>query len=458
VYSIFLFLQSGHLASPVFLQALKPVSCAHADVAEYFGIYRLAPTLIEPHNISGASSAREGGFKGGDFKGVLAAAGFNHSVLVTVAGTLWTWGDGCSGRLGLGDRDQRLKPVLVGGHETFGSHVVTAACGSAHTLAVTKEGSLWAWGYGAGGRLGSKDNKSRLVPTRVKAQHFGNARVCQISAGSVHSTAMTEDGGLWTFGPAQVYAGAFKNVQVPTGLGHEDMLEKLVPTRLQVQGVAFGRCQRLAPERALAFAMTSHPRLGSECGCWLRCELVRRIVLHASSWPQGPAAKHDGVLRLIGGARLLTLLHHQHNQEQERQVGKVQGFCTLATLLDTASRLLPPLLPPSTQKEEEEEEEEEDEEDDEAKKNKDRGCRCGRTKCLKQYCQCFRNDVRCSLHCVCSDCHNDGAHEEKRIEAIRRIRMTNFRAFKVPPAPPYLAISCLASPCCYQYVGCVSLA
>lgn len=31
---------------------------------------------------------------------VLAAAGFNHSVLVTAAGTLWAWGDGCSGRLG----------------------------------------------------------------------------------------------------------------------------------------------------------------------------------------------------------------------------------------------------------------------------------------------------------------------------------------------------------------------
>jgi hypothetical protein len=62
--------------------------------------------------------------------------------------------------------------------------------------------------------------------------------------------------------------------------------------------------------------------------------------------------------------------------------------------------------------------------------NKDRGCRCGRTKCLKQYCQCFRNDVRCTSDCVCDDCHNDGRHEEKRIEAIRRIRMNNANAFK----------------------------
>ena len=68
-------------------------------------------------------------------------------------------------------------------------------------------------------------------------------------------------------------------------------------------------------------------------------------------------------------------------------------------------------------------------EDDSGDKGKS-GCRCGRTKCLKQYCQCFRTDVRCSSECVCTDCHNDGKHEVQRIEAIRRIRMNNATAFK----------------------------
>jgi hypothetical protein len=59
-----------------------------------------------------------------------------------------------------------------------------------------------------------------------------------------------------------------------------------------------------------------------------------------------------------------------------------------------------------------------------------RGCRCGRTKCLKQYCQCFRTDLRCGSWCVCTDCHNDGRHEVERIDAIRKIRMNNATAFK----------------------------
>ncbi|KAJ1492327.1 hypothetical protein T484DRAFT_1597141, partial [Baffinella frigidus] len=45
-------------------------------------------------------------------------------------------------------------------------------------------------------------------------------------------------------------------------------------------------------------------------------------------------------------------------------------------------------------------------------------CRCGRTKCLKQYCACFRIDARCSSDCHCTDCHNDGRHEEDRMMAL----------------------------------------
>jgi hypothetical protein len=70
------------------------------------------------------------------------------------------------------------------------------------------------------------------------------------------------------------------------------------------------------------------------------------------------------------------------------------------------------------------------EEHDQGEGHKGRGCRCGRTKCLKQYCQCFRNDIRCTPECLCSNCHNDGRHEEVRMSAVRHIRMNNSSAFK----------------------------
>ena len=56
-------------------------------------------------------------------------------------------------------------------------------------------------------------------------------------------------------------------------------------------------------------------------------------------------------------------------------------------------------------------------------------CRCGKTRCLKLYCMCFRHDQRCTSACECTDCHNDGAHEEARMLAVRTARMNSKDAF-----------------------------
>jgi len=64
------------------------------------------------------------------------------------------------------------------------------------------------------------------------------------------------------------------------------------------------------------------------------------------------------------------------------------------------------------------------------KRAMERGCRCGRTRCLKQYCQCFRNDLRCGPECLCDNCYNDGKHETERGQAIRNIRVNHPTAFR----------------------------
>ena len=43
----------------------------------------------------------------------------------------------------------------------------------------------------------------------------------------------------------------------------------------------------------------------------------------------------------------------------------------------------------------------------------------------KRSCRCFRSEVLCTEDCVCSECYNDGKHEEARLQAIRTIRLNS---------------------------------
>jgi alpha-tubulin suppressor-like RCC1 family protein len=282
-------------------------------------IIRLVPTLLAAEVFKGS-------------KIVTVAAGALHTMAAGVNGALWAWGAGYYGRLGLGDTNDRLMPTLVGAEEVFGgSQVRTIACGNDHTLAVTEAGELWAWGQGAQGRLGLNDGQGRLVPTRVDPQHFAHALISAVAAGPDHSAAVTAGGALYTWGKGEAgYTGS----QVPGGLGHADLANRLVPTLVPRQllgGARVGRCHGMLEELALAFAMGTHGRLGAgsaaaggvggrrrsrraqgkapaarreEEGCpylMMPADLVKRVV-EAGGW-RAEGELGEGVVRLMGGRR-----------------------------------------------------------------------------------------------------------------------------------------------------------
>ena len=83
----------------------------------------------------------------GGSKAVMLAAGGEHTMVVTHDGALWGCGWGKYGQLGVGDRDNRLTLMRVGPEEAFGhSGVLMVGCSGAQRMAVTEEGGLWSWG------------------------------------------------------------------------------------------------------------------------------------------------------------------------------------------------------------------------------------------------------------------------------------------------------------------------
>ena len=81
----------------------------------------------------------------------MIACGDFHSLALEPSGQLWSWGGGGQaqhnrGQLGHGNRSMEQKPSQV---MFFANHVVTMiAAGGYHSLALTAEQELFAWGDG----------------------------------------------------------------------------------------------------------------------------------------------------------------------------------------------------------------------------------------------------------------------------------------------------------------------
>ncbi|XP_024393986.1 PH, RCC1 and FYVE domains-containing protein 1 [Physcomitrium patens] len=154
------------------------------------------------------------------------------------SGKLFTWGDGDKGRLGHGDKEQRLVPTCVAalvdhnfrkvacGHSltvalttkgevfTMGSsmfgqlgdpqadgklpgmvegrlvdaYVEDIACGAHHVACVTLKSEVYTWGKGANGRLGHGDQEDRNTPTLVEA--LKEKQVKSIACGATFTAAV----------------------------------------------------------------------------------------------------------------------------------------------------------------------------------------------------------------------------------------------------------------------------
>jgi alpha-tubulin suppressor-like RCC1 family protein len=129
-------------------------------------------------------------------------------------GSLWAWGQNGSGGLGLGNTTTTVfVPTRVGNESDW---LVTFVGGG--SFGIKTDGSLWAWGPGANGKLGLGDTADRNIPTRV-----GNeTEWLAVFPGATHTFGMKTDGSLWAWGQG---AGG------RLGLG-SDVADKMIPTRV----------------------------------------------------------------------------------------------------------------------------------------------------------------------------------------------------------------------------------
>lgn len=108
----------------------------------------------------------------------------------------WTWGWGEFGRLGLGDTTSHREPTALEHEELQGAIMI--ACGGHHTVAVTEAGRVVTWGWGNDGQLGSGNTHDQMQPTEVKA--LATQRIAAVACGYYHTSVVTEDGVVMCWG------------------------------------------------------------------------------------------------------------------------------------------------------------------------------------------------------------------------------------------------------------------
>jgi alpha-tubulin suppressor-like RCC1 family protein len=124
------------------------------------------------------------------------AAGFLHSLAVTSQGKLLAWGDNADGELGNGTTDQSSTPVPV--RLPGGTMVRGLFAGCSHSIVLSTTGTVLAWGANGDGQLGDGTITGRLTP--VKARMPAGTKVTAISAGCWHSLALTTTGKVLAWG------------------------------------------------------------------------------------------------------------------------------------------------------------------------------------------------------------------------------------------------------------------
>jgi alpha-tubulin suppressor-like RCC1 family protein len=128
---------------------------------------------------------------------IFVAAGESHSACVDDRGNVYTWGTGTYGRLGSGGENDQLVPMIVDTLAKIDS--VMVSCGAFHTAVLTVTGDLWAFGGGLYGKLGFGNQENSMIPMKLPRPQNG-IPYAQVACGSFHTLAVTENGIVYAWG------------------------------------------------------------------------------------------------------------------------------------------------------------------------------------------------------------------------------------------------------------------
>jgi alpha-tubulin suppressor-like RCC1 family protein len=161
------------------------------------------PSQILPHRMDGQPL---------NFGGKNSLTAGEHHSCVVSDGAVYCWGYGLAGQLGLGDMQNRAKPVMI---EALGQDNQKVFTGDLHSCAIKQSGAVYCWGYNQTGAVGNGrsgreftfSGQAKLYnvtsPTRVLG--LDGLKIVQIAATKITSCALDDQGDVHCWGTGANY-------------------------------------------------------------------------------------------------------------------------------------------------------------------------------------------------------------------------------------------------------------
>ncbi len=148
-----------------------------------------------------------------------AAAGSAHSVFLKSDGSLWAMGGNFSGQLGDGTFNQTNRPEMV-----VSNGVVAVSSGANFSLFLKSDGSLWTMGDNQWGQLGNGMSGGSVTTPQMVVSNS----VTAIAGGFDHALFIKSDGSLWGMGHDLLGALGDGNFNSVVGVPEQTMLGSVV--------------------------------------------------------------------------------------------------------------------------------------------------------------------------------------------------------------------------------------
>ncbi|MCX6417266.1 MAG: hypothetical protein NT097_05710 [Actinobacteria bacterium] len=189
-------------------------------------------------NLSSTSPviALAAGSVSGDSNKQLLSRGCSSAFAVKSDGSFFAWGANGGGKLGNGSTNDSATPISV---SIAGKSVTQISASSTHTLALTSDGFVYAWGGNSNGQLARNPSSTSFLSSPARVGAIANAVSVSASESSPYSSLVNSTGVVSNWG-SYFGSGSDASAYIPTALAApSDLSTQLISGTGYQNGQAF---------------------------------------------------------------------------------------------------------------------------------------------------------------------------------------------------------------------------